>query len=231
MGPKRGAGMTGRGRVRRGRGGRTPRSSRGGRRGAALIPSSSSSDEGFWHYEFLLRVRGRNAARILLASAFSALVSERSLDGLLLRLQGCAHSPSYVKLEIDSSRLIFLGFGWKSFARRLNLRDGDTLCCRFDGEDTLIIRAFDPSGNRMDPYWPETSRDGSDRSRSPSPASSTASSSGESSGADVEPSSTASSSGEFSGADVEPSSTAASSGSEDDLDVKPPIKRACQATL
>ena len=81
--------MTGRGRVRRGRGSRTPRSSRGGRRGASSTPSSSSSEEGFWRYDFLLRVHGRNAARILLPPTFSALVSERSLDGLLLRLQGC----------------------------------------------------------------------------------------------------------------------------------------------
>lgn len=110
--------------------------------------------------------------------------------------------------------MIFLGFGWKLFARRLNLRDGDTLCCRFDGEDTLVIRAFDPSGNRMDPYWPETSSDGSDRLRSPSPASSTASSSGD-----------------YLGTGAEPSSTASPSGSEEDLDVKPPVKRARQATL
>ena len=205
MGPKRGAG---RGRVRRGCGGRTPRSSRGGRRGASSTPSSSSSEEGFWCYDFLLRVRGRNAARILLPPAFDAIVSERSLDGFLLRLQGCTRSPSYVELEIDSSRLIFLGFGWKSFSRRLNLRDGDTLCCRFDGEDTLTIRAFDPSGNRMDPYWQETSSDNSGRSRSPTPVSSTASSSGDSSGDDVVP-----------------------SNSGEDLDIEPPIKRARHATL
>ena len=83
MGPKRGAG---RGRVRRGRGGRTPRSSRGGRHGAAPAPSSSSSEEGFWRYDFLLRVRGQSATRILRPSAFSSFISERGLDGLLLRL-------------------------------------------------------------------------------------------------------------------------------------------------
>src|ERR1041385_7506758 len=214
MGPKRSAGVASRGRVRRGRGGRTPRSSHGGRRGAPSTPSSSSSEEALRCYDFLLHVRGQNASRILLPSAFSALVAERGLDGLLLRLQGCARSPSYVKLEIDSSRLIFLGFGRKSFAHRLNLHDGDTLCCHFDGKDTLVIRAFDSSGNRMDSYWPETGSDGSDRSRSPSSASSTASSSGDSSGADVEP-----------------SSTASPSGSEEDLDVKPPITQARPATL
>ena len=85
MGPKRGAG---RGRVRRGRGGRTPRSCRGGRHGVAPMPSSSSSGEGFWRYDFLWRVRGQSATRILLPSAFSSIISERGLDGLLLRLQG-----------------------------------------------------------------------------------------------------------------------------------------------
>ena len=83
MGPKRGAG---RGRVRRGPGGRTPCSSRGGRHGAAPTPSSSSLWEGFWRYDFLLRVRGQSATRILLPSAFSSIISERGLDGLLLRL-------------------------------------------------------------------------------------------------------------------------------------------------
>src|SRR4051812_42858740 len=80
MVPKRVAGITGRGRARRGRGGHTPRSSHGGRHGAALVPSSSSSEEGVWCYDFLLQVLGRGPARILLPSAFSAIVSEHDLD-------------------------------------------------------------------------------------------------------------------------------------------------------
>ena len=82
------------------------------------------------------------------------------------------------------------------------------LTYRFDGKSTVTVRAFDPSGNRMDPYWQETSSDNSGRSGSPTPVSSTASSFGDSSGGDVVPSS-----------------------SGEDLDVKPPIKRARQATL
>jgi len=85
MGPKRGAV---RDCVRHGRGGRTPRSCRGGRHGAAPVPSSSPLGEGFWRYDFLLRVRGQSATRILLPSYFSAIVSERGLDGLLLHLPG-----------------------------------------------------------------------------------------------------------------------------------------------
>src|SRR3954468_17201922 len=161
MAPKRGAG---RGRVRRSRGGRTPRSGRGGRHGVSPMPSSSPLVEGFWRYEFFLRVRGQKATRVLLPSAFSAIVAEHGLDGLLLRLQGSCRSPSYVDLEVDSSRLIFLSSGWSSFARSLNSRDGDMLCCRFYGESTITVRSFDPSGNSMYPRMQESSSDDSARS-------------------------------------------------------------------
>src|ERR1041384_7354295 len=78
MAPKRGVG---RDRVRRGRGDRTPRSCRGGRHGAVPMPSSSPLEEGFWCYDFLLRVRGQSATCVLLPSSVSAIVSERGLDG------------------------------------------------------------------------------------------------------------------------------------------------------
>ena len=111
-------------------------------------------------------------------------------------------------MEVDSSRLIFLGSGWSLFSRRLNLREGDMLFCRFDGESTVAVRAFDSSGNSMDPHWQESSGGSSGRSRSPSIASSSASSSDDSS-----------------------SDGAVSVSSGEDLDVKPPIKKARQATL
>src|SRR4051812_2194895 len=205
MGPKRSGGAPGRGCVRRGRGGRTPRTSRSGRRETTSAPSSSSVEEGFWRYDFLLRVLGRTATRIPLPFSFSSIVSELNLRGLWLLLQGCVRSPSWVEFEVDSSCLIFLGSGWRSFSRRLNLRDGDSLCCRFDGEDTLTVRAFDANGNRLDQFWEETSSDSSGGSRSPSSASPTASASADSS-----------SGGDF------------SSKSEEELDVKPPVKRARQ---
>src|SRR3954462_13764896 len=81
----------------------------------------------------------------------------------------------------DSSCLIFLGSGWRAFSCRLNLRDRDSLCCRFDGEGTLTIRAFDAGGNRHDPYLEETSSGTSDGSSGGSPASPVTSSSADSS--------------------------------------------------
>src|SRR3954465_6979837 len=120
MGPKRNGGVPGRGRGRRGRGGRTPRSSRGGRRRTTSTPSSSSVEEGFWRYDFLLRVLGRTATRIPLPFSFASIVSELNLRGLWLRLQGCARSSSWLELQVDSSCLIFIASGWRVFYRRLN---------------------------------------------------------------------------------------------------------------
>ena len=82
------------------------------------------------------------------------------------------------------------------------------LSCHFDGESIVTVRAFDPSGNSMDPHWQESSSDSSTRSRSPTPASSTAPSSGDSSGGG-----------------------AISISSKEGVNVKPSIKRVRQATL
>ena len=96
------------------------------------------------------------------------MISEFSLRGLWLRLQGCARPPAWVELSVDGAFFVFLDAGWRSFSRRLNLRDGDSILCRFDGEDTLIIPAFDAGGNRLDPYWEDSSSTGSGASASTS---------------------------------------------------------------
>src|ERR1043165_8166976 len=113
-----------------------------------------------------------------------------------------------VQLNFSENTFAYIDDVSSLFARRLNLRDGDMLCCRFDGESTVTVRAFDPSDNSMDPRMQESSSDGSARSRSPSPSSSTAPSSGDSSGGDT-----------------------ISVGSEEDLDVKPSVKRVRQGAL
>ena len=45
---------------------------------------------------------------------------------------------------------MFLGKGWKTFARWYDLRRGDCLCCRFDGKDTLLVKAFNAHGDRLE---------------------------------------------------------------------------------
>ena len=83
--------------------------------------------------------------------------------------------------------------------------DGDSLCCRFDGEESLVVRVFDAGGNRLDPYWEETSNDSSGGSRGVSPAPPVATCSADSS-----------------------AGGACSSSSRDELDVKPVVKRVRQ---
>ena len=124
------------------------------------------------------------------------------MRGFWFRLHGCARSSSWVELETDSSSLIFLGPGWRAFSRQLNLRGGDSLCCHFDGEDTVIISAFDAGGNCLNPYCEETSSSDSDGSSGGSPASPVSSSSAGPSGDGV-----------------------CSSSSEEELDVKSVVKR------
>ena len=84
------------------------------------------------------------------------------------------------------------------------------MCCRFDGEETLSIRAFDPGGNRLEPCWESSSDDNSGgaggASTSPSP--------GESPAGSRSPESSSGGGGD------------SYSSFEQDADVKPPIKRA-----
>jgi len=45
---------------------------------------------------------------------------------------------------------MLLGKGWKTFARWYNLRRGDCLCCMFDGKDSLLVKAFNAHGDRLE---------------------------------------------------------------------------------
>ena len=62
-----------------------------------------------------------------------------------------------MQTRAEGSALVFLEAGWRTFARQFNLRRGDSLCCRFDGEETLSIRAFDSDVNRLEPCWESSS--------------------------------------------------------------------------
>src|SRR4051812_13357714 len=120
MAPKRGGGVAGRGRgpsVVRPHTSFFARWTSWGCVGAFLFFCGG----GFWRYDFLLCVLSRTATQIPLPFSFPSMISELNLGGLWLPLQGCARSPSWVELIVDSSCLIFLGSGWRTFSRRLNL--------------------------------------------------------------------------------------------------------------
>jgi len=213
-------GMTGRG--RRGRGARVPRGThrRRGRGGSAVGTSAAASEEGVCDYDFLLRILSRVAGRVPLPYSFAPVVSELGLSGLWLRLQGCSRSPLWVELQAESSFLVFLSSGWRAFARQLNLREGDSLCCRFDGEETLTVRAFDAGGNRLEPCWESSSGDDSGGADGAFISSSAGDSPATSRTADSSTGNGATRSGDSSSGGGNNSSSF-----EQDADVKPPIKR------
>ena len=146
-----------------------PRATRGrGGRGAASwgLPGEDAN-EGVLAHDFVLHLRDSIGRRISLPSSFSILVSELGLEGFWLRFQGYPYCTFW-----ESSAYVFLETGWKLFARQFNLHKGDSLYCRFDGEETLSMRAFDAGGNHLEPCW-ESLRDGdsggSDDTRSSAP--------------------------------------------------------------
>ena len=149
------------GRGRRSRGARVPRAARArrGHGGSTGSIPSEAADTGALAHDFVLYIRGLFSRPTALPSSFAAVVSEWGLPGLWLHAQGYPCCPLWVMLHIEGSALVFLEDGWVAFARQFNLRKGDNLCWRFDGEDNLSIRAFDADGNRLEPCW-ESSSDG-----------------------------------------------------------------------
>ena len=135
-------------------------------------------------------------------------------------INSCSRSPLWVELQIESSFLVFLGSGWRAFARQLNLREGDSLCCRFDGEETLTIRAFDAGGNRLEPCWENSSGDNSGGVGGASISSSAGGSPAKLRSGDSSTGGAASPSG-----DSSTGGGASYSSFEQDADVKPPSKR------
>ena len=177
--------------------------------------AADALEGGLRDYDFLLRILSHVAGQIPLPFSFALVVSELGLSGLWLRLQSCSRSPLWVELQIESSFLVFLGSGWRAFARQLNLREGDSLCCRFDGEETLTIRAFDAGGNRLEPGWEDSSGDGSGGTGGASISSSAGGS----------PALSDSSTGASSSDDSSTGGAVGCSSFDQDADVKPSAKR------
>ena len=107
-------------------------------------------DEGVCGHDFILNICGPIRCRIALPLSFAVAASELNPSGLWLRAQGYPYRPLWVRTRFEGPASMFLEDGWKTFARLFNLRKGDNLCCRFDGEDTLSVRAFHAGGDRLD---------------------------------------------------------------------------------
>ncbi|KAE8791817.1 L-ascorbate oxidase-like protein [Hordeum vulgare] len=75
---------------------------------------------------------------------------------LWLWVHGCGNDAMPVAVEQPGSRLLFLGRGWKSFARAHNLWDGHVLHFKMMADNLLFVKIYGSSGVRLS-YCEESS--------------------------------------------------------------------------
>ncbi|KAE8775317.1 L-ascorbate oxidase-like protein [Hordeum vulgare] len=68
---------------------------------------------------------------------------------LRLRVHGCGNGAVPVTVEQPGPRLLFLGRGWKSFARAHNLWDGHVLLFKMMVDNVLSVKIYGSSGPRL----------------------------------------------------------------------------------
>ena len=71
--------------------------------------------------EFLVRLQGCIRTRLQLPITFAKVMSEEKPPMLWLRVHGCGNGAVPLTMEQPGPRLLFLGRGWKRFARAHNL--------------------------------------------------------------------------------------------------------------
>ena len=57
--------------------------------------------------------------------------------------------PCLGATSFSSNGSMFLEKGWKTFVWSRNLKKGDDLIFRYDGDESLGVRAFDSDGDRV----------------------------------------------------------------------------------
>ena len=169
-GPSASQGTRSRGRRGRGRGGHSGRG-RGGRGGAAVVICNPAAHEGNPAHDFVVKIRSRIRNHLELPLSFGVAMANLEPPGLFLRVDGCPYGPIWVEVSFEEEGSMFLRKGWKTFARWYNLQKGDCLCCRLDGKDSLLVRAFDIYGDRLECWAVSASEadsdEGDDSPRSP----------------------------------------------------------------
>ncbi|KAE8820012.1 l-ascorbate oxidase-like protein [Hordeum vulgare] len=68
---------------------------------------------------------------------------------LWLRVHGCGNGAVPVVVEHPGPGLLFLGRGWKSFARAHNLWDGHVLRFKMTADNLLSVKLYGSSGARL----------------------------------------------------------------------------------
>ncbi|KAE8787137.1 l-ascorbate oxidase-like protein [Hordeum vulgare] len=95
--------------------------------------------------EFLVRLQGRIRTRLQLPTAFAKVMSEEKPLMLRLQVHGCGKDAVPLAVEQPGPRLLFLGRGWKSFARAHNLWDGNVLRFKLMSDNLLSIKIYGSS--------------------------------------------------------------------------------------
>ncbi|KAE8794053.1 l-ascorbate oxidase-like protein [Hordeum vulgare] len=76
-------------------------------------------------------------------------MEEEKPPTLWLRVHGCGNGVVPVAVEHPGTRLLFLGHGWKSFARAHNLWDGHVLRFKMTEGHLLSVKLYGSSGARL----------------------------------------------------------------------------------
>src|SRR4051794_26328989 len=131
----------------RGRGRGRGRGTRGGRGGARASPPLAAPFPPAVHVgddpcEFIIRLRRAPRRRLRLPAPFASVLEVEQPETLNLRMRGYGISGTRVHVESRAPGVMYLGRGWKSFARIHNLTEGFTLHFKLMGEDLLSVKAF-----------------------------------------------------------------------------------------
>src|SRR3954466_10300238 len=137
----------------RGRGGGRGRGARGGRVGAPASPPPAAPFLPAVHLgddpcEFIIRLRRAPRRRLRLPAPFASVLEVEQPEMLNLRMRGCGIGGMRVHVESRAPGVVYLGRGWKSFARIHSLMAGFTLHFKLVGDDLLSVKAFGDFGTR-----------------------------------------------------------------------------------
>ncbi|KAE8789128.1 l-ascorbate oxidase-like protein [Hordeum vulgare] len=99
--------------------------------------------------EFLVQLRGCIRTRLQLPRAFAKAMEEEKPLMLWLRVHDCGNGAVLVAVEHTGPRLLFLGRGWKSFARAHNLWEGHVLRFKITVDNLLSVKLYGSSGTRL----------------------------------------------------------------------------------
>ncbi|KAE8770678.1 l-ascorbate oxidase-like protein [Hordeum vulgare] len=98
--------------------------------------------------EFLVQLRRPIRSRLRLPGVFAEAM-EGGGPTLWLHVNGCGNGAVPVVAERTRPWTLFLGRGWKSFARAHNLWDRHVLRFKKVAENTLFVKLYGSSGARL----------------------------------------------------------------------------------